>query len=138
MGTPHATGKQDIVGAPKLTLRAPTLNFRPTLFCSDINIGSTIGPQLGFADEIVFFYSAYRKSFLTIKEILDEFSDFKRRKSFATFSNKVQDGVDLVGILGFEVKSLLIKYLGTSLIGKSIFSKDCDYHLQAILARWNQ
>lgn len=100
--------------------------------------------HLAFADDIVFFFRASRKSIVHLREVLDEFSSFSglrinHEKSFAIFSKRVTDRVELAAILRFQVKELSVKYLGTPLTGKSISYKDCDAllaELRALLTRW--
>lgn len=98
---------------------------------SYMNGGATIEPQLAFADDITFFSRASIKSFNAINDILEEFIGFiglqvNRARSYAAFSRKVHDGNFLSKILGFQVKSLPVKYLGIPLTGKSISHKDYD------------
>lgn len=49
-----------------------------------------------------------------------------RDKSAIVFNKRVNDGEELVGILGFQVFTLSIKYLRTLLKGRSIKHSDCD------------
>lgn len=90
-----------------------------------------VEPQLGFEDNLIFFCQHHiSKSLTTIKGILCEFTQFmclqfNCGKSFVTFSKRVNDGDELAGILGFQLKSLPIMYLGVPLTCKSISHKDC-------------
>lgn len=56
--------------------------------------------HLVFADDIIFFNRASNKSLSGLWEILDEFTEFSglqinREKSFAVFSKRVTDKVEL-------------------------------------------
>lgn len=87
-----------------------------------INRGVHIEPMLVFADNITFFCRASHKSFITIKTILDEFTEFtglrvNGTKSKITLSKRVQNGQELGAILGFQLQSLRISYLGTPFTG---------------------
>lgn len=71
------------------------------------------------------------RSFLTLKKILGEFTSFfdlqiNKEKSCTIFTKQVIDRHKLVDILGFQMRALPIKYLGTSLTSKLIKHVDCN------------
>lgn len=100
---------------------------------------------LAFANDIVFFYRASLKSFHALNTILEEFSDFfgfeiNISKIFATFSTQMHDKMKHAFILGFQVQTLPIMYLGVALTGKFILHRECDYlivDLQGIHTCWS-
>lgn len=86
------------------------------------------------------------KSFRALQEVLTKFSGLtiKCDKNFAVFSKRVNDREEFASILGFQVKELPIRYLGTPLTGKLVrhirIEIDCDgvlAELSGILTRWS-
>lgn len=93
--------------------------------------GVAVESHLTFADDITFFCRASTKALTSLKEVLVEFESFSGLKinvgkSFVIFSKRVTDKSQLAAILGFQLKELPIRYLGTPLMGKLIRYKDCD------------
>lgn len=73
---------------------------------------------------------------------MKEFSGLKINagKSSIILSKRVEDRTQMAAILGFQLKELPIKYLGTPLTGKMIKLRDCDgllAELRSILTRWS-
>lgn len=107
--------------------------------------GTQVESHLAFADDVTFFCRALTKSLTALKEILDEFQDFSGLKinvgkSSIILSKRVADNVEMAAILGFQLKELPIKYLGTPVTGKQINYRDCDgllAELRCILTRWS-
>lgn len=107
--------------------------------------GAHIESHLAYADDVTFFCSATTKSLTALREILTEFEGFSglkinASKSSIIFSKRVTDETNMAAILGFQIKQLPIKYLGTPLTGKLIRFRDCDgllAELSNILTRWS-
>lgn len=105
--------------------------------------GAQIENHLAFANDVTFFYRASSKSLTDLKEVLAEFKAFSglrinAGKSSVILSKRVTDKAEMAAILGFQLKELPIKYLGTPLTGKLIRYKDCDdllAELRSILTR---
>lgn len=105
--------------------------------------GAQIENHLAFANDVTFFYRASSKSLTALKEVLAEFKAFSglrinAGKSSVILSKRVTDKAEMAAILGFQLKELPIKYLGTPLTGKLIRYKDCDdllAELRSILTR---
>lgn len=101
--------------------------------------------HLAYADDIIFFCRASHKSIRALRDTLDEFTTFSGlkingEKICAIFSKRVMDGAELFAILGFQLRELPIKYLGTPLTGKSIRYRDCDgllAELRSLITRWS-
>lgn len=93
-----------------------------------------IEPMLAFAVDVTFFPRPLVKSLSTIKSVFD----VNQSKSNIISSKQVNDDQELASMLGFQIKSLSIKYLGVSIIRKSISHCVCDFLiavLKGIFAR---
>lgn len=107
--------------------------------------GVQIESYLAFAGDATFFCRASSKSLMTLKEVLTEFESFSglrinAGKSSVILSKRVVDRAEMAAILGFQLKDLPIKYLGTPLTGKLIKYRDSDgllVELKSILTRWS-
>lgn len=107
--------------------------------------GIKVESHIAFADDVTFFCRASNKSFNTLKEILGEFETFSclrinAGKSSIILSKRVTNRGEMATILGFQLKELPIKYLGTPLTGKQIRYRDCDgllAELRSILTKWS-
>lgn len=94
------------------------------------NGGVDVEPILAFVDDIALFCRASTKSISMVKSILDDFSEFSglqvnNSKSQIVISKRGHNSMTLAAIMGFQVKHLPTKYLGTPIMSKSISQKEC-------------
>lgn len=100
--------------------------------------------MLAFVDDVTFFIRASVKSFHMIKSILEDFSSFtslhvNHLKNNIVFSKQVHDASVIVGILGFQVQALPIKYLGVPIsLYHTMIAFFLIADLQSIIARWSK
>lgn len=92
--------------------------------------GVNVVSHLSYADDIIFLCRANIRSFIKLKEILKDFTDFmgldiNDNKLFVVFSIGTQGQSDLQRILGFPTKQLPISHLGASITGHAIKDGDC-------------
>lgn len=98
--------------------------------------------HLLFANDILIFVRANRKSLTTVNHLVDEFSIFS-----GLWVNVNTSSIDLlkaceakhdmlVGILGYVEERLPIKYLGVRLVGCDFCCNDCHALIQQVIYRF--